>query len=75
MNPKVTLDCWDSNGEIAEIIVELEKAKPYSTLEVYAKITPPDGEPFCIRINEMQNTLSLIDNAGDEIMSISRGRP
>ena len=39
--------------------------KQITSLEYYVLITPPEGEPFACRINEVQNTLQLIDNAGD----------
>jgi len=47
--------------------------KQVTSLEYYVLITPPEGKPFACRINELRNTLELIDNAGD-VMEMVRNR-
>lgn len=69
MNPKVKLDCWDEQGNSDEVTLEVTRATGVDTLEVYVLITPPEGKPFMVRVNEMMAALSLIDNAGDELVS------
>ena len=65
-NPTVFLDAWGEKEDIKVAKFQLAK-KQLQSLEYYVLITPPDGESFAVRINELRSTLALIDNAGDTL--------
>jgi len=72
VNPKVELDAWgeDPNGDTIKVKCTFSRgqSKGLNTLESYVVIKVPDGIPIAVRVNELQDVLQLIDNAGDVVV-------
>lgn len=63
--PIVILSGFEKGG--ARMDIELTPFKLKQVLEPHVMINPDGGDPFAMRISELQNALVLIDNAGDEL--------
>ena len=66
--PSVRLNAWMLDGTQLDVTFELpDHGGQPDTVEGYIAIHPPEGLPFAVRMNELLDTIQLVQNAGDAI--------
>ena len=68
VNPTVVLDAWTEDATPVKCTFSKGYSEGLNTLESYVVIEVPDAIPVAVRVNELQDVLQLIDNAGDVVV-------